>query len=186
MGRLFHRHSMFHCISPTDWNASRRAKRSGRSIWRQANWPSCTTGWFAWLNSTMTEMDSINVILKNTQDSFTVSSSFPPVMEESIRPRESLSRQWRSGARAIDRQWTHLTEFHPDLLTVCRPSYFNYGYNEQFIELIDSQQMVRYNRSALLVKHIRSTTHLFCKLYLDTPTVAVRVQTLIKPGNTCV
>jgi hypothetical protein len=58
--------------------------------------------------------------------------------------------------------------------------YFNYGFNEQFIELIDSKQTVRYNRSALLVKHIRSTTHLFCKLYIDTTCVGIRVKTLIK------
>jgi hypothetical protein len=58
--------------------------------------------------------------------------------------------------------------------------YFNDGYNEQFIELIDSKQTIRYNRSALLVKHIRSTTHLFCKLYIDTTCVGIRVQTLIK------
>jgi hypothetical protein len=127
-------------------------------------------------------MDSINALSKTRQNSSTVSSSFPMVMDRSISQRESLSREKRLGARAIDRQWTELTQFHPDLMTVCRPSYFNYGYNEQFIELIDSQQMVRYNRSALLVKRIRSTTHLFCKLYIDTPTVAVRVQTLLKPG----
>ncbi|CAF1036727.1 unnamed protein product [Adineta steineri] len=84
------------------------------------------------------------------------------------------------GARSIDRHWTKLTEFHDNLITTCRPIYFNYGFNEQFIELIDSKQTVRYNRSALLVKHIRSTTHLFCKLYIDTTSVGVRVQTLIK------
>ena len=122
-------------------------------------------------------------MLKITRDSFTAFSSFPTVSEAPFPRRQSLSRLRRAGARAIDRQWTELTVFHSDLLMVCRPVYFNYGYNEQFIELIDSEQIVRYNRSALLVKHIRSTTHLFCKLYLDTPTVAVRVQTLIKPGN---
>ncbi len=84
------------------------------------------------------------------------------------------------GARSIDRNWTELTEFHENLLTVCRIIYFNYGFNEQFIELIDSKQTVRYNRSALLVKHIRSTTHLFCKIYIDTTSVGIRVQTLIQ------
>ncbi|CAF4344302.1 unnamed protein product, partial [Adineta steineri] len=85
-----------------------------------------------------------------------------------------------NGAHSIDRHWTKLTEFHDNLVTTCRPIYFTYGFNEQFIELIDSKQTVRYNRSALLVKHIRSTTHLFCKLYIDTTSVGVRVQTLIK------
>lgn len=61
--------------------------------------------------------------------------------------------------------------------------YFNYGFNEEFIELIDTEQTIRYNRSAILVKHIRSTTHLFCKLYLDTTCVGVRVQILIKKGS---
>lgn len=83
-------------------------------------------------------------------------------------------------ARSIDRQWTGLTEFHENLLTICRPTYFTDGFNEQFIELIDNKQTVRYNRSALLVKHIRSTTHLLCKLLIDTTCVGIRVKTLIK------
>ncbi|CAF0778778.1 unnamed protein product [Rotaria sp. Silwood1] len=58
--------------------------------------------------------------------------------------------------------------------------YFNYGFNEQFIELIDSKQTIRYNRTGLFIKHIRSTTHLFCKLHMDTTCVGIRVQTLIK------
>jgi hypothetical protein len=87
------------------------------------------------------------------------------------------------GARSIDRDWTKLTEFHNNLLTICQSVYFNYGFNEQFIELIDSKQIVRYNRSSLLVKHIRSTTHLFCKLNIDTTSVGIRVQTLIKKGT---
>ncbi|CAF1367790.1 unnamed protein product [Adineta ricciae] len=85
-----------------------------------------------------------------------------------------------NGAQSISRNWTQLTVFDDDLLTVCRPVYFNYGFNEEFIELIDTEQTIRYNRSAILVKHIRSTTHLFCKLYLDTTCVGVRVQILIK------
>ncbi|CAF3054786.1 unnamed protein product [Rotaria sp. Silwood2] len=84
------------------------------------------------------------------------------------------------GARSIDRTWTKLTQFHENLATFCRPMYFNYGFNEQFIELIDSKQTIRYNRTGLFVKHIRSTTHLFCKLYMDTTCVGIRVQTLIK------
>ncbi|UJR37462.1 hypothetical protein I4U23_030165 [Adineta vaga] len=85
-----------------------------------------------------------------------------------------------NGARSIDRNWTELTVFHEDLLTICRPVYFNYGFNEEFIELIDTEQTVRYNRSALLIKHIRSTTHLYCKLYLDTTCVGIRVKTLLR------
>ncbi|CAF1399607.1 unnamed protein product [Rotaria magnacalcarata] len=84
-----------------------------------------------------------------------------------------------NGARSIDRTWTKLTEFHENLVTSCRPMHFNYGFNEQFIELIDTKQTIRYNRSVLLIKHIRSTTHLFCKLYMDTTCVGIRVQTLI-------
>lgn len=82
-------------------------------------------------------------------------------------------------ARSITRNWTGLTNFHENLLTVCHAEYFQFGFNEQFIELIDSQQTIRYNRSVLLVKHIRSTTHLFCKLHIDTLVVGIRVQTLI-------
>ncbi|CAF1290289.1 unnamed protein product [Rotaria sordida] len=85
-----------------------------------------------------------------------------------------------NGAHSIDRNWTKLTEFHENLVTICRPMYFNYGFNEQFIELIDSKQTIRYNRTGLVVKHIRSTTHLFCKLHMDTTCVGIRVQTLIK------
>ncbi|CAF3272975.1 unnamed protein product [Rotaria socialis] len=97
--------------------------------------------------------------------------------DESSQPRGVFI--FSNGARSIDRTWTKLTEFHENLVTSCRPSHFNYGFNEQFIELIDTKQTIRYNRSALLIKHIRSTTHLFCKLYMDTTCVGVRVQTLI-------
>ncbi|CAF4760074.1 unnamed protein product [Rotaria sp. Silwood1] len=85
-----------------------------------------------------------------------------------------------NGARSIDRTWTKLTEFYKNLVTICQPMYFNYGFNEQFIELIDSKQTIRYNRTGLFIKHIRSTTHLFCKLHMDTTCVGIRVQTLIK------
>jgi len=76
-----------------------------------------------------------------------------------------------------------LTNYHEDLLTICHAEYFHFGFNEQFIEVIDTQQTVRYNRSVLLVKHIRSTTHLFCKLYIDTLAVGIRVQTLISESR---
>lgn len=76
-----------------------------------------------------------------------------------------------------------MTNYHEDLLTICHAEYFHFGFNEQFIEVIDTQQTVRYNRSVLLVKHIRSTTHLFCKLYIDTLAVGIRVQTLISESR---
>ena len=86
-------------------------------------------------------------------------------------------------ARSINRNWTTLTNYHEDLLTICHAEYFHFGFNEQFIEVIDTQQTVRYNRSVLLVKHIRSTTHLFCKLYIDTLAIGIRVQTLISKSR---
>lgn len=97
-------------------------------------------------------------------------------------PSALVSFSFFVAARSIDRHWTALTEFHEDLLTICRPIYFIDGFNEQFIELIDNKQTVRYNRSALLVKHIRSTTHLLCKLLIETTCVGIRVKTLILPS----
>ena len=124
------------------------------------------------------EMDFINVILRIIQSKRKIFLSIRMVSNDYFLC--SFPIDFIVGARSIDRQWTELTEFHENLLTTCRPVYFNGGYNEQFIELIDSKQTVRYNRDALLVKHIRSTTHLFCKLFLDTRYVGIRVQTLIK------
>lgn len=122
-------------------------------------------------------MDSINVIQMIIQSNLNISLSFRMVIDQMKNP---LIFRCFLAARSIDRQWTDLTEFHDNLMTICRPMYFIDGYNEQFIELIDSKQTVRYNHSALLVKHIRSTTHLLCKLFIDTTTVGIRVQTLIK------
>ena len=128
-------------------------------------------------------MDSINVMQMIIPSNLHMSFSFPMVIDETNNDRSFSSASCvfvPLAARSIDRHWTELTEFHENLLTICRPMYFTDGFNEQFIELIDAKQTVRYNRSALLVKHIRSTTHLLCKLFIDTTSVGIRVQTLIK------
>ena len=135
------------------------------------------------MNSIRIVMASISVMWPMMHRCFVIFLSFPMVILRFIDRWLKVLDIFIIGAQSIARNWTQLTVFHDDLLTVCRPVYFNYGFNEEFIELIDTEQTIRYNRSAILVKHIRSTTHLFCKLYLDTACVGVRVQILIKKSS---
>ncbi|CAF1400257.1 unnamed protein product, partial [Didymodactylos carnosus] len=90
-----------------------------------------------------------------------------------------------NAAQAINRTWTQ-TIYHErgtNVSVSCQPIYFNGGFNEEFIEIIDINKTIRFTTNSIIINGLESTTYLICKLYISTPVMGVRVRTTIPFGS---